>query len=274
VSANAITGVSSASSIGNLVVVSTICVLWLPSLLLLISALHSDVRPLLTLQQMTTVEFQRALNDSTIRAEVLRSGLSSLATAILCSVGGWFLGHNLRKRRPVDQIAVAAAFVPLVLPPHALAWSLDFFFERIGFSRGLGALILAHTVMFLPVALLFNWLRATQLAELPSIANNLGAPSWRVLFRVFWPHQRPTIYVTVLVVVALSMTESTVGYYVTSSEKPFAVATIQSLSGSFDATRYAAAVLVFVATTALLGGGLAAQWRLSTGGRENGAGLQ
>ena len=262
-----------AGSIGGILLVATsLLILWFPSILLLLTSLHSDNRPLLQIEHVTIIEFQRALSDLAIRDELMRSGQISLATALLCSIVGWFLGYNLRRGGVADQIAVTVAFIPLVLPPQALAWSLDYAFERVGIPRGPGALVLAHTLMFLPISLLFNWLRASQLGDIPDVAGNLGAASWRVIRCLLWPHQRPTLYVCLLVVGALSMTEATVGYYVTSSEKPFAVANIQSLSGSFDATRYAAAVLLFVVTTLALGGGLAAQWSLSAVEREDGAG--
>jgi ABC-type spermidine/putrescine transport system permease subunit II len=250
--------------VGSAFLVGGVVLLWLPAGLLVVSSFHYDVRPHIGLDALSLRAFREALTSLDVAIAVLRSLAISLPAAAASTILGWYLGHQLRRGRFVDRLAVLTAFIPLLLPPHAVAWAFAWTFRAIGLPRGPVAVVVAHILLFLPIAVLLHWLRAFQLAEIPEVARNLGTSWMRTLRGIILPHQWPIILAVFVIVAALSLNESTVAYYVSDIEKPFSVTVAQMLSGAFDPVRYAASVALFLATSTLLLLGLGIQWQVTT----------
>lgn len=248
-------------TVAGVALVVLVALLWLPAVALVFSSFHFDVRPRILGGDLTLLAFRQALRSADVRAEIGHSLIIAVPAAAACSVAGWFVGYQLRREAAIDRLAVMAAFVPLLLPAHAVAWALAWAVKGVGVPRGPVAVAVAHFLVFLPIAILFHWMRAAQLARVPAIAVNLGARRSRIFLKLLWPHQRPVVLASTLVVVALSMTESTIAYYLSDIAKPFSVVVVQGLRGAFDPMRYAASVALFLGMTGLLFMGLWLQWR-------------
>ena len=118
-----------------------------------------------------------------------------LAVVLAWPAARWLSTASARRRTPV--LVVLA--LPLLVPPLAIGAGLAEWFLRLGLTRTLAGLVLAHLVAVLPyvvVVLAPGFTPAVHRAE--EAARTLGAGRWQVLRLVSLPMLAPSLAVASL----------------------------------------------------------------------------
>ena len=118
-----------------------------------------------------------------------------LAVVLAWPAARWLSTASARRRTPV--LVVLA--LPLLVPPLAIGAGLAEWFLRLGLTRTLAGLVLAHLVAVLPyvvVVLAPGFTPAVHRAE--EAARTLGAGRWQVLRMVSLPMLAPSLAVASL----------------------------------------------------------------------------
>jgi len=140
--------------------------------------------------------------------------------------------------------------LPAVVPPVALGLGLLPLFHRVGLFGTTAGVVLAHTAIGLPVALLLlRTRRSPQLAECELAARGLGANRWLVFRRVTLPLLRPAILAAFVVQFVLSWSEALVTVFLTTpATETLPVVMWSQLRGSASPLVAVAAVLSALAS--------------------------
>lgn len=114
--------------------------------------------------------------------------------------------------RHQDRSSTALQFViflPFLLPPIITGLSLLVYFREIGFSRGLIAVIVGHSIFVLALVYrtILNRLQ-TLSRSLIEASRDLGATRWQTFRYVLFPHLRMSIVTAALLAFALSFDET------------------------------------------------------------------
>lgn len=173
-----------------------------PLLVLPVRALADVWRaPALLPQRWGTRGLEVVLAPGTGTATAITNSLVvAVATTVLAVVlawpaARWLSTASARRRTPV--LVVLA--LPLLVPPLAIGAGLAEWFLRLGLTRTLAGLVLAHLVAVLPyvvVVLAPGFTPAVHRAE--EAARTLGAGRWQVLRMVSLPMLAPSLAVASL----------------------------------------------------------------------------
>lgn len=173
-----------------------------PLLVLPVRALADVWRaPALLPQRWGTRGLEVVLAPGTGTATAITNSLVvAVATTVLAVVlawpaARWLSTASARRRTPV--LVVLA--LPLLVPPLAIGAGLAEWFLRLGLTRTLAGLVLAHLVAVLPyvvVVLAPGFTPAVHRAE--EAARTLGAGRWQVLRLVSLPMLAPSLAVASL----------------------------------------------------------------------------
>lgn len=146
---------------------------------------------------------------------VIAAIVSVLATvlATLFSLGIWYA------RSRYTKILVAAALVPMAIPPIISALTLYFFATGMGIYDSWPGVIIAHAVMAVPYSVVTILVALSQVdTRLQLAARNLGASIWQTSWWVILPNIKIGLASSFLLSFVLSWEEISVTLFVTSIE--------------------------------------------------------
>lgn len=197
----------------------------------------------------------------------VRVGLLTMLVATV--IGSATAIGIMRGRLPGRGVLYTLMLSPVIMPTVVLAISLFFVFSRwhlIGSTLGL---VLAHTVVALPLVIV------SVAASLQSVdprlelaAKGLGARPWTILRRVTLPLLLPGIATGALFAFATSWDEVVSAIFLTSPEnRTLPVVMWQQVTTQLDPTLAVAATLVMITTFAMLLTGALVQTRQMKEGR-------
>lgn len=138
-------------------------------------------------------------------------GASTLATLLATAfgLGLWYLRPRLAK------LFVGMALLPMVVPPVTSAVILYFCLARIGLLDSITGLIIGHTVMIVPFAVVAILSALTRLnRDIELAARNLGANIWQTTVWVILPNLKFGIFSAWFLSLILSWEEATVTLFV------------------------------------------------------------
>ncbi len=168
----------------------------LPALSLVVQAFADSWRaPAVLPQEFGLRGFEIAFSSAGATAAGLDSLAVASATTLLCLLLAWpaarvVAGRGL-SRSPVVVLLIA---LPLLMPPYLAGFGLTEWFIRLGLDGTLTGLILAHTVLALPYAIIIlTFGFGSQLKELEEMADLAGLSRLRRLFWVSLPSTRPAL---------------------------------------------------------------------------------
>ena len=141
--------------------------------------------------------------------------VSVIATllATLFSLGIWYAQSRYTK------ILVAAALVPMAIPPIISALTLYFFTTGAGIYDSWPGVIIAHTVMAVPYSVVTILVSLSQVDKRLQLASrNLGASIWQTSWWVILPNIKIGLASSFLLSFVLSWEEISVTLFVTSIE--------------------------------------------------------
>ncbi len=143
-------------------------------------------------------EFDDLSGQSSIWRALFNSAWIGLAVAIIDTTLALLFSYGMaRGQRVVGRPALLAlCLMPLAAPPAAYGAAVLVFARRgpVDVPFGLHLVLLAHAVLFLPIAILFLLPRISAIArEILESAEDLGATGPQTLRRVVMPLARPAL---------------------------------------------------------------------------------
>ncbi len=183
------------------------------------------------------------------------SFLIALAVAFLATTLGTMAALAITKSRgrwvaPVKNVLMA----PLVVPGTAIAMGIYYVFLRLQLTETYLGLILAHTVMAIPIVLItvsaslnsFDW-------QMIKASESLGARPAITFAKVTLPLILPGVLAGGLFAFLTSFDEAIVSLFLTGPDlKTLPIQIYMSVTSSFEPTAAAAATLIIVLATGLI----------------------
>jgi putative spermidine/putrescine transport system permease protein len=147
----------------------------------------------------------------------LSTSIGVIVAALAALVGGVAAWITARDRFPGRGLFVAGCLAPMLVPNMVLALALYFTLASVGLVGTVAGLVLAHSLLALPVV--FVTVTAGLSAIDPTLeraAAVLGASPPRVLWRIVLPLLRPSLAAAALFAFVISFDEIVVSLFLTS----------------------------------------------------------
>jgi ABC-type spermidine/putrescine transport system permease subunit II len=124
-----------------------------------------------------------------------------------------------RRKGFTRNLNLAIVSAPLLLPPVVLGIALIIGMNAIGLERGLGTIIMGHTILTLPIVTLLVLIRLEGLDRNQELAAmDLGARPLSTFVRIAVPQALPGIIAAAMIAFALSMDEFIMTFLVAGSQ--------------------------------------------------------
>jgi len=204
---------------------SLILLLYLPIALLFLFSVNSSASLSFPIKQLTLDWYQKLF----AAEAVLRSARNSLVVALGSSFASTVLGTMvsilmLRYKFRGQNILVALAVLPLIVPYVVLGVALLLLFSAFHIERSLWTVGIAHTVVALPYALLIIASRLAGFdASLEEAAMDLGADYPTTLRRVVLPLIFPAMVSAWLTAFTVSFDEFALALFLAGTQPTFPV---------------------------------------------------
>jgi spermidine/putrescine transport system permease protein len=204
---------------------SLIALLYLPIALLFLSSINSSAFLSFPIKQLTLDWYQKLFDADA----VLRSARNSLVVAMGSSIAATLLGAMvsilmLRYKFRGQNILVALAVLPLIVPYVVLGVALLILFSVLHIDRSLWTVSAAHTVVALPYTLLIIASRLAGFdASLEEAAMDLGADYPTTLRRIVLPLIFPAMVSAWLTAFTVSFDEFALALFLAGTQPTFPV---------------------------------------------------
>jgi spermidine/putrescine transport system permease protein len=204
---------------------SLILLLYLPIALLFLFSVNSSASLSFPIKQLTFDWYQKLFAADA----VLRSARNSLIVALGSSLAATILGTMvsilmLRYKFRGQNILVALAVLPLIVPYVVLGVALLLLFSVLHIDRSLWTIGIAHTVVALPYTLLIIASRFAGFdANLEEAAMDLGADYPTTLRRVVLPLIFPAMVSAWLTAFTVSFDEFALALFLAGTQPTFPV---------------------------------------------------
>lgn len=198
-------------------------------------------------QFFSTIDYHYAIGNS------LKIGLPSAA---LASVFGTLAALALaRARLPFPGILTLLIIAPIILPQIVLALGLFPMMAKIGLQGTLPAIVLAHTVVAMPLVFISVSAALRGCPEqLEQAAATLGADGWRTFWHVTFPLIRPGIIVGFIFAFTFSFDELILAMFLTSpTTRTMPRLLWEQLNFQMTPVITAASVVLLICTVVLIG---------------------
>ncbi len=232
-----------------------IALLYLPIVFLFLFSVNSSASLSFPIKQLTLNWYQQLFSADAI----LRSARNSLVVALGSSLAATVLGTMvsilmLRYKFRAQNVLVALAVLPLIVPYVVLGVALLILFSVLNIDRSLWTIGIAHTVVALPYTLLIV---ASRLAgfdsSLEEAAMDLGADYPTTLRRVVLPLIFPAMVSAWLTAFTVSFDEFALALFLSGTQPTFPVYLFSQLRfANRLPIMIALAVLMMVGTLSLV----------------------
>jgi len=232
-----------------------VALLYLPIMLLFLASMNSSVSLSFPIKQLTLDWYQKLFTADA----VLRSARNSVIVALGSSFAATALGTMvsilmLRYRFRGQNMLIALAVLPLIVPYVVLGVALLILFSVLQIERSLWTVGIAHSVVALPYTLLII---ASRLAgfdpNLEEAAMDLGADYPTTLWRVVLPLIFPAIISAWLTAFTVSFDEFALALFLAGTQPTFPVYLFSQLRfANRLPIMIALAVLMMIGTLAIV----------------------
>ena len=168
--------------------------------------------------------YQELLQDEEILAAFSTTITVSVIAAVVATVLGTAaaIGFHNMKRRP-RNLFMTINNIPMTNADIITGVSLMLLFvfagNLLGFSLGLGTLLVAHITFNVPYVVLAVMPKLRQLnPNLGEAAMDLGATPWQAFWKVLMPELRPGILNGMLIAFTMSIDDFVISYFTAGSE--------------------------------------------------------
>jgi spermidine/putrescine transport system permease protein len=151
-----------------------------------------------------------------LRNSVVLAILSSLAAAVIGTLGAYGSANGRGKGRPAASIMEYLAILPIMTPEIILGMVFLAFFSLLGLPFGMSTLVIAHTAFCIPYTYLLVKARLAGLDKsYTEAARVLGAGSMRAFRDITFPLILPAVISGILLSFAMSFDDVIISVFVT-----------------------------------------------------------
>jgi len=229
--------------------------LYLPLIFLLLLALNTSDVVGLPIQGITLHWFAVAIADPGFQAAVFKSFEIGISSSIIgTSLGALAAIPLARRKGKFRNMGLALLSAPLVMPPVVLGIGMLIGMDSIGMTRGTWTLIVGHSLLALPVALLIVLARLEGAGNSQEVAAmDLGATSLKVLTRITLPQAVPALLAAFLLTLALSLDEFILTFMITGKDMTLPLYFYSSIRFRLSPSIIAGASTVLLMSITLIG---------------------
>lgn len=228
-------------------------VLYVPVALVVLRSMFPAADGGVDLRALTGVWYITLWRDGAIAA-ALRTSLIVGIAAVSLSVAlvlllAYFLKTGRRRGRGVLE---AVILLPFILPAIITGLSMLLLLHELGLSTGVGAAVLGHLVLVLPVGfrLISDRLQALEMSQIEA-SLDLGAGHAATFVHVVIPQLAPAIAAAALLSFALSFDETLVSFFLVGADMTVPIRLWSMLRTGFTPEINAFATLMLLSTVAL-----------------------
>ena len=196
--------------------------LFAPLVVLLIFSVNKSPTPTLPLSGFTTKWFHEAFGNGTLTGALLRSiGIALVAAVIATALGIMASLGLLVLRGRAAALALTVLLLPLVVPYICLAVGLLILVQEVGARPSLAAVVLGHSVIVLPFAILVIMPRLRSLdPSMNEAAQDLGASPLAALRLITLPLLAPALVSSAIICFVTSFDEFAIASFLAPSGQP------------------------------------------------------
>ena len=149
-------------------------------------------------------------------ASIGNSIVIAFFTSILATILGTVFGLGLWYRRPPNAaLLIGLTILPLAVPPVISAIIIYFLLAKLGLLDTMSGLIVGHTIMVVPFAVVSILTALSKLdRDMELAARNLGASIWQTTFFVILPNMKFGLLSAWFLTLVLSWEETAVTLFV------------------------------------------------------------
>ncbi len=197
--------------------------------------------------------YEQAFSDSrfmpALRNSVIAAAVSALVAAVL---GTLFALGLVGVRRRARSAASGISLLPAVFPGLLIGIALTVFFLWFGVGLNLTTAIIGHALIGLPFVILTMNARMDGFdLSMLEAARDLGASPTRTFRDITFPLIRPSIIGSMMLVMAISLDEFVVTFFLVGSDQTLPVLIWSMLRRGIDPSVNAIATVLIVATIGL-----------------------
>lgn len=196
--------------------------LFLPLVVLFVFAFNAGTTPTFPLQGLTTEWYRLAFQNTDLTSALSRSAWIAVVASLLATGLGVMAAVGLAARRlRLRTATVGVLLLPLVVPYISLAVGLLILLQALKLPHSLWAIVLGHTVVALPFAVLVIYPRLRSLdSSLVEAAQDLGATAGSAFRLVTLPLLVPALVSSVLICFTTSFDEFAIASFLYPSGQP------------------------------------------------------
>ena len=196
--------------------------LFLPLIVLFVFAFNAGTTPTFPLQGFTTQWYQLAFQNTELTSALGRSAVIAVIASVFATGLGIMAALGLAARRlRMRSASVGLLLLPLVVPYISLAVGLLILLQALRLPHSLAAIVLGHTVVALPFALLVIFPRLRSLdSALVEAALDLGASQWSAFRLITLPLLVPALLSSFLICFTTSFDEFAIANFLYPSGAP------------------------------------------------------
>lgn len=188
------------------------------------------------------------LNNPIVVDSIVITVITGLLISILSVCLGFMSAYWLNHSKGINkQFALSIFTIPSIVP--FVLYGLGFleFSRNLGFARTNFALIIAHTVIFSPLATVYLYYQINKLnEEIEHSAKELGAPEYRIIIEIVGGQITKNILACMAVIFALSWDEYIISWFVSGFQKTYAVQVRNMLDSTFSPEVFAVGTMIGV----------------------------
>jgi len=199
--------------------------------------------------------YHELLGDGKLLTSLTRSALVASAVAIISSVMGYGSGYWLaRLPRPVGEKLMLIFTLPALIPFILFGYCFSDFARHLEIIRTVGAVIIAHIVVFSPLSLALCYRRIRQLnSDVEDAARELGASESRIFLQVTGGQIWRTILASQIIVFVLSWDEYIISWFVSGFDKTYPVQVRTMLESTMSPEINAVGSVIALTSCVLMG---------------------
>jgi spermidine/putrescine transport system permease protein len=196
--------------------------LFVPLVVLVIFSVNNSTIPALPLSGFTTRWFHLAFGNGELTTALVRSVLIALVAGLLATALGIMASLGLLAMRGrALTLALAVLLLPLVVPYICLAVGLLILVQEVSAQPTLVAVVLGHSVIALPFAILVILPRLRSLdPAMNEAALDLGASSFATLRYITLPLLAPALVSSMIICFVTSFDEFAIASFLAPSGQP------------------------------------------------------
>ncbi len=200
--------------------VSILCFLYFPIIVLIVYSFSAERNLSFPITGFTFGWYVKLAYNEELLRSIRNSLMVAGAVVSLTLVLGVPAAYGLaRSRHRSMQFVEKLLQLPLMMPGLITGLSILLLFKRIGFELSLFAVVLGHTVAWLPIVVTQVYARLRRFDEtLEEASYDLGAGQLRTFFLITLPNLRKAIIGSALLVFTLSFDEVAITFLLTGTE--------------------------------------------------------